>query len=373
MARMRAAVAALLALGALAGCSKPDAAGSDGSSSAKVELGAGTHSASARAAGGSPGAPLTDLPSGDEPVSLARAATLVAPGGSRVELVDAGAEPLSALRLPTGEQAARRLELSVTVGLYITLPGRPAQKQPVPPMRVAMDLAVAPKTDGAANLTIALADVTLAPQSESEEAIAKKMRGVITQLRGLAWTMSYGAKGAKAVATPPKGTPTEVLQLWSTIDEALRDLLVPVPEKAIGVGARWRVFDRVRRAGVELLRRSDYTLAARDDKSLTLRASVSESAISTAAVRDPALPDGLTVRAASGSSRGKRELTRPLGSIVVQSSESTVVSRLTTLTRHELAAGESQRASLVLEQTLSMSARKDADGSTGIPAANARD
>lgn len=184
---------AMLVWGALSGCSKPDVTGSAPSASAQPSQGAAA--AEPPSPPGLSGPPLTDLPAGDTPVSLARAKTLVAPGSVRIELLSAGDEPRIAVRLPTSEQPAKRVELSVDVGLTITLPGQGARKQPVPPLRVAMDLAAKPIDDGRAKLTVGVAEVTLAPQTETEEAIAKQMQVLIEQLRGLEWAMTYGPRG----------------------------------------------------------------------------------------------------------------------------------------------------------------------------------
>jgi hypothetical protein len=352
VARSTTKLVAILTAGVLCACSRPDGAGAAPADSAPGSASAVPEEPS--------GPPLSDLPTGDAPVSLARAKTLVAPGATRIELVSAGDEPRQPLKHPTTPQPPQSVELAIDVALNITLPGAGAVKQPVPPMRVVMALGVeaSVETSGEAKatLTVALSDVSLAPRTESEEAIAREMQGVLGKLRGLHWTLAFDPHGPLGAAVAPKGAPVEVMQLWGTIDEALRDLVVPLPKAALGKGARWKVFDRVRRAGVELLRRSDYSLVSRDGELLTLRATVHESAISRSAMRDPALPKALIVRALAGRSEGKRELVRALGVIVPKRSESTVVSRVSTNTRHEKSAESGQRASLVLEQTLHIGA-----------------
>jgi hypothetical protein len=310
-------------------------------------------SAAVASASAAPSAPLGDLPEGPGVLSPAQADRLVARGTLRVELVSAGAVPREALRVVFEGSGREELRLRAVVKLAVSLAGDKSE-QPVPGMVLSL-AAEARVGDGGrgGELWVIIQELVLEPQGAAEKAVAAEMQPHLAKLAGVDCQMPIGSRGRTGPpSVPPEAAAGPTAQLWSTVGEALRELAVPLPAEPVGRGAEWHVFERLHRAGIEMLRRTRYQLLGREGGKVKLSGRIRELPIAGGS-RDPAAPEGVTIDPQRGETVGEHRLTRPLfGGVVPTESESKLESRLVTETRHELAKDGPVTAEVVLTQTL---------------------
>ncbi|RLB62162.1 MAG: hypothetical protein DRI90_09695 [Deltaproteobacteria bacterium] len=275
---------------------------------------------------------LTELPPGDRALDLRQADGLVAAGQARVEPISVGREPRRLLRYGTDRPAAGRLVVTIDIAMTVGPLGEAAVEPAVPPLRVVLDAQVKPAAQIGTPATVGLvmAEVALEPRNEGERAVAVAMKPLIVGLRGLRCSFPLAPRGLRRPPLMPTvRTAPEVLQLWTTVAESVGDLMVPYPADEVGLGAQWRAFDRVRRAGIEMLRRTTYRIVALDARSVTIEADGRELAIASAGRGDPALPADRTVEVVRGSAHGTRAVLRSLGEFLPARTESKLMSQVT--------------------------------------------
>ncbi|MBW2454765.1 MAG: hypothetical protein JRI68_09650 [Deltaproteobacteria bacterium] len=299
---------------------------------------------------------LRDLPAGDRAIAASRADGLVRTGQTRVELVSAGEPPRRLLRYRLALPERGRLVVTAQIAMTVHHPGEPPVTLPVPPLRVVLDLDVIPAEGDAATVSLTIGEVAVNPADEAEQTVAAEMAPVLAGLRSMASTFQLPPRGIDVGPLQPSRRPTpEVLQLWTTVGEAVRDLVIPYPVAEVGSGAQWKVFDRVRRAGIGMVRRTTYRVVALDDQFITLAAESREVAIASAGRRDPALPADQIIEVVRGDSTGSRAVVRPVDRLLPRDSESKLLGKITMDTRPppELVPdGAARRSSVQLYQTL---------------------
>jgi hypothetical protein len=201
----------------------------------------------------------------------------------------------------------------------------------VPALEVTVSLTQREAKDGLGRVELAIEKTALHARREEEREVAREMEPLVKKLAGIRAVMGVTAQGLATAPPTPAGVEPEVLQLWSSVAEAVGDAVVPFPLEPIGTGAVWTVLDRVRRAGVDMLRRTRWTLVSRKDGELQIEGEVTEVPIAGTA-HDPSLPKELELSVESGLAAGKRRARVgsqlwPLASTTELSSDLVLVAR----------------------------------------------
>jgi hypothetical protein len=129
----------------------------------------------------------------------------------------------------------------------------------------------------------------------------------------------------------PQELDTATQQLFEQLSSSLGQLYAPLPEEAVGLGARWRTSQELNINGIQLTQSAIYELVSNQNNVLQLKMLVEQEAQSQE-VKLPASPDipaGFTVQLRSFSNQGEGEMTLQLGQMLPQrsilSSRSSVV------------------------------------------------
>jgi hypothetical protein len=294
--------------------------------------------------------PLRDLPEGPEAIPAAQADTLVPAGQLRVELLSAGGMPRQPVRTTVRTGRREELELTADVGVTVAAGGGDPSPQTVPRLHVALEAEVVKADGDKTSLQVKLVEVRTEGGPDVSE--------VTKSLQGAAFEIPLNERGRAGAPSVPAAASAPALQLWSTVAEALREMVTPFPAEPIGRGAQWHAFERQPRAGVEMLRRTRYTLVKIEGEELSIRGEVREVAVAGGSARDPALPEGLRLNPIEGSASGEHTWRRPLlDAVLPVASDSRLQSKLTTDTHHELGT-ERVRGVIELRQTLTGKRRK---------------
>jgi len=137
----------------------------------------------------------------------------------------------------------------------------------------------------------------------------------MAQLVGLKIELLLDRHGISSVPSVPRpGTPPEVLQLLGTVEEAVREMVVPLPYDAIGRGGTWRVLTRLRRAGVTVIRECIYELKERHVTTLVIGGHFTELVVDVDE-QDPALAGQLVLKVLGGSLAGTHKIVRQVGDL----------------------------------------------------------
>lgn len=237
-------------------------------------------------------------------LDAAAAAKLVAPGAVVLEWLEAGAEPHPIAEYPSAPTPRSRLDLSATVMSEEAAPAdgsppklEPAASRGAPPdaMRFAFELGLERTASGRLHVDVlqaALAGAAKASGARPEDAAVPRL------LRGAAFELPYHPRGLDAAeATRGAELPIAAQQLAATVEEVVRAAVVPLPERPVGKGGRWRTLSQGRRGGVPHLRYAEYRCDAVAPLQVSVR--VHERPL-VGPSRDPLVPEGLALTVLGG-------------------------------------------------------------------------
>jgi hypothetical protein len=228
--------------------------------------------------------------------------------GGRIQLPDAGLEPRAVRRYALKAGQAHTLMLELDLGMKVNLDGE-TTIPPVPALTAEVELTTLDVADGLGRIQITINKAAVRSRGDADADVMEQIGPLVAKLPGIRATMRITTQGIRARApVPPKETPVELWQLWTSIGEAVADAIVAFPGEPIGAGAKWTVFDRQQRAGVVMLRKTDMTLLDITDGDLRLSGELIEAAIAGSA-HDPALPKEITLEVLEGVTVGKRRHT----------------------------------------------------------------
>jgi hypothetical protein len=141
--------------------------------------------------------------------------------------------------------------------------------------------------------------VPTAPEVEAKEgtseAVIAGLRtslGAMTGLKGTATVDARGATREGKFALDGKENP-QLAQLVDSMGQSMRQMSIPLPEAAVGVGARWQARQRMQMGGMTIYQVGDYTLESLDGDKLTLKVKLTQLGPKQT-MDPPGLPPGVS-------------------------------------------------------------------------------
>ena len=240
-------------------------------------------------------------PSPSPPAGAAPAASPV------ITVLSTGTGPERAVRYRATAGARDRIEVSMKMTVDVDMPEMGPQHVEPPPVRIVMDIDV---DDVAAN-----GDIT-----SSMEMVSASMEGpgvpagVLDSLKGLSGAMVVSDRGivksmtfdTSTIANPAIG------QIMSSM--GFDRLTTPMPEEAVGVGAKWEVVQTIDADGMQMNQKSVYELVAMDATSMTFDVAMEQTA-PPQKIAPPGLPMEASLVSMAGESRGR--MTLPDGALAL--------------------------------------------------------
>ena len=299
---MRAAPLAA-ALVALAGCSRSRAPADGSADAAPSAPSAAAPSASASSsATGAAGAPPTD--------AAAPAATAV------VTLLDPGHPPLRKLRYAWRTDRRERLAMDLRTSVSTQL-GAVKQEMPLPPVHVTVDVdpqSVSPDGDLRYGWRVTSATTSVEPGALPQ--LADGMRAEVATIARLAGTATVTARGVCEELTVDPGSVVDAgagTEMVDQVSQQLRDLAAPLPEEAVGKGARWQKLSQLASKDARVTQTETFTLTDLEGDHGTLDDVLAQTAPSQP-LRAPGVPPQAHARMdsmlASGDAKVRFDLTR---------------------------------------------------------------
>lgn len=231
---------------------------------------------------------------------------------SRIEVLDTGVEPRQPLRLQF--QPGDRQQATMTMGVELAAQ-QGNRTMPLPALPdIVIDLETEvrdPGTPGELVYEIRYGDATAAPGGDPamQEAIAMSLQ----LLRGLSVVATVDDRGRVrslelqgSDASAPNATNLESM---NSLLQSADQLSFPLPEEAVGVGARWQVVSQLSLGGLEMMQTATYELVDREGDRLQLNLTLDQTAASPDDSESPALLQSLR---STGTGRIDLRLDRPL-------------------------------------------------------------
>jgi hypothetical protein len=238
----------------------------------------------------------------------------------QVELLDPGQGQRQELRLQPTADTQQTITMTMEMDISTAVSGQPAPAIAFPASVMTMDVAVTqvdPNGDIHYQFTYTDADIVADPNFPP--AVLNSMRSAMEPLIGLSGTYVVNPRGiikSANVDIPEQGDPM-TQQMLEQFSNSLDQFSSPLPEEAVGIGAKWRVSSSPNIGGMELNQTTTYELVDLQDNVATLKVNVEQQAGSQA-ITPPGMPEGMgaTVTLESLDSEGQGEMILPLDRIM---------------------------------------------------------
>ncbi|MEZ4385331.1 MAG: hypothetical protein R3A79_28650 [Nannocystaceae bacterium] len=217
----------------------------------------------------------------------------------QITLLDAGQEPREPLRVKVEAGQHETMLMTMTMGIEMDMGGMGAMpKMAVPPIEMNMAIHVTSVSDtGDFRYTFSLDKVDVRPRPSDPPEIAEAMKGAMAGMVGMSGSSVVSNRGEVREASfkLPTNAMPQMKQTMDSMQQSIKQIAVPFPAEAVGVGAKWEVVSAAAEInGITMTQKSSYELLERDGDTFKLATTVSQDA-EPQVMKAPGMPATATV------------------------------------------------------------------------------
>jgi hypothetical protein len=247
-----------------------------------------------------------------EPQPEAKPAATASPVSStvKVKLLDAGASPQKVLRLKPTKGDKISTEMSMDMGMEVSINGTVLPSPKTPTIRMLMDIEFAEITAAKdIRYNFVFNKVTLDPSPDTPPQMRAAIETGLRSMEGLSGFSLVDDRGftKEAEFKVPDNAAANIKQTLDGMKQSLNQLSAPLPEEAVGVGAKWQVEQTVTSNGISLQQTALYELLSLKGDVITLGVVLKQTAAEQN-VAAPGLPRGTKITLTALDSTGSGEI-----------------------------------------------------------------
>lgn len=225
-----------------------------------------------------------------------------------VKVLDAGAEPRKALRFQVKPGNQQSLISTIKSSRDMGVTG--VMKEPTKkiPMTVTVKEVSA---DGDITYETLLGEISLEDDADVNPLMAGPMKALFEKLNGLTAVAVVSSRGlGKSAVVKTDGLDAQTRQVVDQIKDSLASGTIPLPEEAVGPGAKWEVKRNVKLQGLTVVQTTTYELVSANGELIELKDTVTQSATNQK-IESPMAP-GMKVDVTKMTGTGKGSATLDL-------------------------------------------------------------
>ena len=234
----------------------------------------------------------------------------ISAGSPQVELLTAGAEPRQELRFKPVVGSKETASMTMNMNLAMSVEGKavPAFKMPATVMTTD---AIVTKVDpnGDIHYEFSYTDADIVGDTTLPPELINKMRAEINKMKGFKGSAIVDSRGQtkKASFILPQNLEPSLKQMLEQMSKSMEQLSSPVPQQAVGIGAKWRVSSAVNVSGISLNQIVTYELVDIKDGVATLNITLEQQAPPSQKLTSPQSPKGITlsIKSYNGTGQGR--------------------------------------------------------------------
>ena len=238
-----------------------------------------------------------------------------------VVLLEAGAAPRGDLSYGLSKGSSQPMAMAMNMAVGVKAKGQSMPSMPMPRMTMTFDTLTADKSGaGEFRIESRLTGTAVEPNGGQQEQMARALRPQIDAMKGLAMNYWVDPKGHvhDVKLDMPPSVPPAAQQLMNGMSQSFESMVTPLPQEAVGVGARWQVVSRLATGGADILQAAVYTLKSRSGARAMLDVTLLQLAASDT-IHTPQMPAGMSAKVKSFSSTGKGATQLDLKSVAPES------------------------------------------------------
>lgn len=232
----------------------------------------------------------------------------------QVKLLSAGVEPRQELRFKPPVNVRQTAIMTMNMDMAMSMAGQPMPTVKLPATVITMN-AVVTQVDpnGDIHFKCSYSNADVVGNSTVPPKVLEAMRSQFKKIAGMSGSFIVDNRGQN------KGGNFVFLQeidaqLKQQISDSLNQISSPLPEEAIGIGARWQTTSLANFRGMKATQTATYELVNLQDGVVTLNVSVQQQA-QPQTLKQPGLPSGATLTLRSLNSQGKGQVIVPLNQL----------------------------------------------------------
>lgn len=198
-----------------------------------------------------------------------------------VELVLPGSEPLEKLRYKFNGQAKENLIMEMGMAMAMEMGGMKQPETQLPTTRMTMAVNGNGLTkDGDLSYSFELTKVDILPKPGVNPMLLNTMKEPMNRLVGMSGSAVITPRGFTrdiSVKLPPTAGP-ELQQQLGSMKQSLNQMATPLPEEAVGIGAKWKVSMPITMPELKINQTATYTLKKIDGDTVTFGVEITQSA-----------------------------------------------------------------------------------------------
>lgn len=225
----------------------------------------------------------------------------------QVKLLDAGAEPRRMLRLSPKPGDKQHLSMTLKMAMAMGMGAPPGQPMKMPAIQTVLDATVKTvSTDGDIAYETVMSDIGVADEPGALTQMAEAMKASLASVKGLTTTGTMSNRGLNkgTQIKLPAGAAPQMRQLMDQMKESLANVMSPLPDEAVGPGAKWEVNLPLKSQGMTFDQTATYQLTSIEGDRVNLTVSMVQHGANQK-VQNPALPNvNVEVTKMTGSGTG---------------------------------------------------------------------
>jgi hypothetical protein len=224
--------------------------------------------------------------------------------GPTIEVIDSGSGPKQVLSFAPVTGATQTAEMRMKMGMKMSMAGSQMPEQDLPAMIMTM-MSTVEKVESNGDIhysfTVSDAGVDAGGNPMVVDAMKEQIQGIV----GLKGTSIVDAQGIpKDVKYDlPADADASLKETYAQMSDSLDQMGAPLPKSAVGVGAKWRVVQKVEQRGMSIDQIVNYEL--KELKGSNVKVSISlEQTAPAQDVNAPGMPPGAAAKLLSLKSNG---------------------------------------------------------------------
>jgi hypothetical protein len=198
-----------------------------------------------------------------------------------VELLSIGAEPRQLLRFKPALKSKQIGSMIMKMDMGLSIAGKAAPRNKVPATVMTFETTVKQiDPNGNIHYQFRYTQADLVGDSSVPPAALKELRAQLQNLKGISGTVVVDNRGQTQLGKfdLPQRLDSKAKLTLKQISRSVEQLSAPLPEPAIGLGAKWRVTTSPTIGGIRLTQSATYELIKLQDDRATLKVAIAQQA-----------------------------------------------------------------------------------------------
>ncbi len=251
----------------------------------------------------------------DKPEAKAAAKVTAAPAATSVKLLNAGAEPRKALRLHSKPGDKQSATVTMKISMNMGAGDQQGMAMKMPAIKMPMELTTTSVSDsGDISYDMLLRELNVVEDADSMPQMVEAMKASLGSLKGLSGKGTISSRGLNKstdVKLPSDANP----QFRQVMDQMnLSQMSAPLPEEAVGPGAKWEVTMPIQSQGLSLEQKVTCELVSVEGNTVKLKTSLVQNA-GKQKIENTAMP-GMSVNLDHMTGSGTGNTTIDLGRLL---------------------------------------------------------